>query len=617
MEDKPEVKKAGGVFYTPTYIVEYIVKNTVGKLLEDKTPKKAEALSILDPACGSGSFLLGAYQYLLDWHLKWYVADGPEKHTKGKRPALYSGQGGAWHLTTTERKKILLNNIYGVDIDSQAVEVTKLSLLLKVLEDETGETLNQQRRLFHERALPNLGGNIKCGNSLIGPDFYDGKQMNMLDTEEAQRINVFDWHSEFPEIFNAGGFDAVIGNPPYVIMGNDNIGNAAIDYLKRYQVSQYKMDLFHLFIQRGIDLIRKDGRMGYIVPNTWLTLQYTDRLRKYILDHSTICEILIFDHLVFIAADVHTALIFLNKSLPKEDHNVQIKISAEAKTVQELTNISPALVSQNMWAKGNGYIFETRILGQEGDLITKLLNNWPRLDKVSRASLGCQAYNSSKHSTEQIKNRVFHAVSKLNDDYLPELAGRDVSRYLIRKEKGEWIKYGSWLHDYRTMDWLTGPRILIREIAGQNTHKFQACYIEETYCHYKTILNVNPSLTTEFSMKYLLGILNSRLLSFLYPYVSNKMVAKSFPRLSVGDLKKLPIRNINFNSPDEKKLHDRMIQLVDQMLALHKQLAEAKTGHEQTLLQRQIDTTDKQIDKLVYELYELTPSEIAIIENEK
>jgi len=95
------------------------------------------------------------------------------------------------------------------------------------------------------------------------------------------------------------------------------------------------------------------------------------------------------------------------------------------------------------------------------------------------------------------------------------------------------------------------------------------------------------------------------------------MVAKSFPRLSVGDLKKLPIRNINFNSPDEKKLHDRMIQLVDQMLALHKQLAEAKTGHEQTLLQRQIDTTDKQIDKLVYELYELTPSEIAIIENEK
>ena len=134
MEDKPEVKKAGGVFYTPTYIVEYIVKNTVGKLLDGKTPKKAENLRILDPACGSGSFLLGAYQYLLDWHLKWYIENNPEKHAREKRPALYSGQGGAWHLTTAERKRILLNNIYGVDIDSQAVEVTKLSLLLKVLE---------------------------------------------------------------------------------------------------------------------------------------------------------------------------------------------------------------------------------------------------------------------------------------------------------------------------------------------------------------------------------------------------------------------------------------------------------------------------------------------------
>ncbi|NTW06278.1 MAG: N-6 DNA methylase, partial [Syntrophaceae bacterium] len=215
VEDKPEVKKAGGVFYTPTYIVDYIVKNTVGKLLEGKTPKKVDDLRILDPACGSGSFLIGAYQYLLDWHLKWYAENNPDKHAKAKKPTLYKGSGDAWHLTTAERKRILLNNIYGVDIDSQAVEVTKLSLLLKVLEGETGESLNQQRKLFHERALPDLGGNIKCGNSLIGPDFYEGGQMSMLDEEEMHRVNVFDWQAEFPEIFKAGGFDAVIGNPPW------------------------------------------------------------------------------------------------------------------------------------------------------------------------------------------------------------------------------------------------------------------------------------------------------------------------------------------------------------------------------------------------------------------
>ena len=125
VEDKPEVKKAGGVYYTPSYIVEYIVKNTVGKLLEGKNPKQATKLKILDPACGSGSFLIGAYQHLLDWHRDWYAANDPDKWTKGRTPNLFQGPGGDWRLTTGERKRILLNNIFGVDIDSQAVEVTK------------------------------------------------------------------------------------------------------------------------------------------------------------------------------------------------------------------------------------------------------------------------------------------------------------------------------------------------------------------------------------------------------------------------------------------------------------------------------------------------------------
>ena len=165
------------------------------------TPKEAAKLRILDPACGSGSFLLGAYQYLLDWHLKWYIDNEPDKWAKTKQPAIYQGPSPDprtpnWHLTTAEKKRILLNNIYGVDIDSQAVEVTKLSLLLKVLEGENNQTLANQLRMFHERALPDLGDNIKCGNSLIGPDFY--QQQTMLDDEERYRVNVFDWEKEFP-----------------------------------------------------------------------------------------------------------------------------------------------------------------------------------------------------------------------------------------------------------------------------------------------------------------------------------------------------------------------------------------------------------------------------------
>lgn len=218
--EKPEVKKAGGVYYTPTYIVDYIVKNTVGDLLVGKSPKqiagdkKHAALRVLDPACGSGSFLIGAYQHLLDWYCEKYVDEGPEKH----RGEIFEGPGGDWRLTTQERKRILLTHIYGVDVDSQAVEVTKLSLLLKVLEGENTENIRQQLSLFQQRALPDLGSNIKCGNSLINTDFFDWMQTSTLDDEERYKINVFDWQAEFKNVFSSGGFDIVVGNPPYGYM---------------------------------------------------------------------------------------------------------------------------------------------------------------------------------------------------------------------------------------------------------------------------------------------------------------------------------------------------------------------------------------------------------------
>ncbi len=213
VEYKPEVRKAGGVYYTPTYIVDYIVKNTVGELLKNKTPAQAKKLRVLDPACGSGSFLLGAYQYLLRWYRDAYAGDAA-KYKK----LLYKDKADEWQLSTQEKKDILLSNIYGVDIDRQAVEVTKLSLLLKVLEGENKDTLENQMRLFQARALPDLSNNIKCGNSLIGTDFFHGQNLDMFGRDEMEKINAFDWESDagFGEIMRAGGFDAVIGNPPYV-----------------------------------------------------------------------------------------------------------------------------------------------------------------------------------------------------------------------------------------------------------------------------------------------------------------------------------------------------------------------------------------------------------------
>ena len=175
-------------------------------------------------ACGSGSFLIVAYQTLLDWYLNEYFLQGAEKWAKGRNPRLAQSSTGDWRLTTAERKRILLDHIYGVDIDPQAVEVTKLSLLLKVLEGESEETVGQQLSMFHERALPDLGQNIKCGNSLIGSDFYAGQQATFLDDEEQRRINAFDWEREFPHVFaSSGGFDVVVGNPPYGAWFSRNI----------------------------------------------------------------------------------------------------------------------------------------------------------------------------------------------------------------------------------------------------------------------------------------------------------------------------------------------------------------------------------------------------------
>ncbi|MCX6867499.1 MAG: N-6 DNA methylase, partial [Verrucomicrobia bacterium] len=233
IEEKPEVRKAGGVYYTPSYIVGYIVQNTLGNLLEpvaavcdrrtdlpEQSPtvvasllrnadrryisiEHAAKLKVVDPACGSGSFLIVAYQFLLDWHRDRY-AENPDKWSKGKTATLYQAKGGEWRLTTAEKKRILLNNIHGVDIDAAAVEVTKLSLLLKVLEGETGEIAQRDFLKERERILPDLANNIKCGNSLIGPDFYDQPEMDLLDDEARFRVNVFDWKTAFPEVFKQG-----------------------------------------------------------------------------------------------------------------------------------------------------------------------------------------------------------------------------------------------------------------------------------------------------------------------------------------------------------------------------------------------------------------------------
>lgn len=308
IEQKLEVKKAGGVFYTPQYIVDYIVENTVGDLIKGKTPNQISKLRILDPACGSGSFLLRAYQKLLDYHLEYYI--GLKKPPK---EVYYIGKDNIPRLTIREKKRILTNNIYGVDIDVNAVEVTKLSLLLKVLEDENKDVLEQQQKLYQEKVLPNLSYNIKCGNSLIGNDILDQED---IEHEDILKLNPFNWEHEFPLVFANEGFDAVIGNPPYIkIQTMKETSPKSLDYYKSHYLSAKKgnYDIYVVFVEKAINLINENGKVGYILPHKFFNAKYGGPLRDLIKKNTLLDKIIHFGEIqVFSNATTYTCLLFLD-----------------------------------------------------------------------------------------------------------------------------------------------------------------------------------------------------------------------------------------------------------------------------------------------------------------
>lgn len=647
VEDKPEVRKAGGVYYTPTYIVDYIVKNTVGKLLEGSTPKKAEKLSILDPACGSGSFLIGAYQYVLDWHLDFYIKDEPDKRARRKNPVIYQSDGGDWRLTASEKKRILLNNIYGVDIDQQAVEVTKLSLLLKVLEGENNESLQRQLKMFQERALPDLRNNIKCGNSLVSHDYYHGKPHDALNDDERFRLNSFDWHGKegFPLIKKDGGFDAVIGNPPYV--RQESLGDMKEYFQKNYAVYHGIADLYAYFIERGVSLLKKGGLFSYIVANKWMRANYGEPLRKWLKEQHPVKIIDFGDLPVFQKVTTYPCVMVIKKdSPPKKMQAVNFKtLDFESiANYEEEHRFDVALSS--LVDEGWSLVDE-----KQKDLIFKLKSVGVPLKEYIEGNIYrgiLTGLNKAFVIDEDIRKALIREDSKSEEIIKPFLVGRDIKRYqkpqndkyLIFTRRGVEIKRYRAILEYlrkfkteltpKPKDW-KGKTWL-----GRKSGNYKWYEIQDTIDYYKEfekpkIIYPNISKKPEFLFdkdkfytnqkcfiisvddKYLLGILNSSLTFFLYRLILPKLRG-DFYEPSYVYFKGFPIRTIDFSKSKEKDMHDKMVSFVDQMLDLNKKLQSAKTDHDRKMLQRQIDYTDKQIDTLVYELYGLTEDEIKIVE---
>jgi hypothetical protein len=677
IEEKPEVRKAGGVYYTPQYIVEYIVKNTVGKLLENcKAPTDVSKLKILDPACGSGSFLVGAYAFLIDWHVKYF--DSKKRLSAADRADAYYDSDGRVRLTARLKRQILINNLFGVDIDQQAVEVTRFSLSLKALEDTRREELYEERSLFKETVLPDLNNNIKCGNSLIGPDYFSGKMFP--DSDELRRVNPFDWQREFPAIFSSGGFDAVIGNPPYIRIQTLKESNPEqVKYLKgKYRAAgSGNYDIYVVFVEKGLDLLNQSGRLGFILPHKFFNSQYGTSLRGMISEGKHLSLVVHFgDQQVFDGASTYTTLMFLDKAgceqceylkvtdlegwqarlgikpftlsdSPVDTDSVLSTISADCVTSSEwnfvsgkesvlfkrLNEITIKLkdVSTGMFV-GQQTSADTVFLFKEYrsydkkifEVYSKELGDWFKIEKLILKQV-IRSGNIGQYWADptalvlfpyEVKNNSARLFSQIEMKKQFPLAWEylNKNKKLLEDREKNSFRDAHWYRFGRTQNLglWEQPKLMIPYMVTS-----LSAFLDKDKNYY--FINVTTggygiTINEKFgSYAYVCGLLNSRLLNFYFKQVSTNFHGGYFAA-NKQYIEQLPIRAIDFSNLKDKSMHDQIVKFVDSMLALYNHKIATKTQTEKEMIQRQIDAIGCEIDQIVYNLYGLSEDEKNIIE---
>lgn len=642
VDEKPEVKKAGGVYYTPQFIVDYIVKNTIGRLCKDLTPKKVTEQKILDPSCGSGSFLLGAYDYLLKWHLDYYTNLKDKRRLKDK---IYEIKDGEWHLTIQEKKRILLNNIYGVDIDPQAVEVTKLSLLLKVLEGESKDGLEAQKKLYNERALPDLDNNIKCGNSLISSDIYETEEV--FTRSDIRRINAFDWNDEFPEIMSDGGFNAIIGNPPW----GASFSDVELNYLRKAhdEIIIRMIDSYMYFIHLSIKILNPDGIFGMIIPSTILTQTDTEALRRYLIGNVSLYSVINLGQKIFGPKVLNTSTILTfsnNNSNPIKTikvgdirHCEPIEKPIELKKVKAMSakvwletaladpictfftlNLPGVKIFQKLTTTFP--LFKDFIDGKiqrgispdykdafiiENDVATK--------ERIEKSILRPVVIgeNISKYSTPYTSKSVIYLTREDDINKYPNAKAfltqfrKKITCKEVKEDKHPWFS----LHRPRNPHIFESPKFI-----GLTTTKKIIVALDEKMNYYATDALYLFKIKSDFNLNnhFILGILQSKFFYFLYQ-ISIQGEQRVIPQIKAAKLYNLPFPLINVNNSQDIELHDKMVSLVERMLQLNQDMKSMNVPSDKEMIQRQKDVTDKQIDNLVYDLYDLSDEEIKIVED--
>ena len=589
VEEKPEVKKAGGVYYTPKYIVDYIVRNTVGKLIEEKTPEQIEKLRFADIACGSGSFLIGVFECLLDYHNKYYQKN-PDKAKKDK----CIEKDGIWVLSIQQKQKILLNNIYGVDIDQQATEVTQLSLALKMLEDETTATANEMQVLFHEKILPDMSKNILCGNSLIGTDILTQK---LFTGAEERKLNPMNFEDVFKDVMRNGGFDAVVGNPPYIgIKKQDAIIKEVIRKKFKYSTGA---DLYVAFLEKGLSLINMYGKLSYIVPNKFFGADYGKKIRlelkeKYFFenildekDNKVFKDALISCIAITISSkskEIYTTIykaddVSKHKYLELFDSNnkIQIESNREEKNIINKLEKNKKLIDSS--------VIRTGIMGFE---------YW-KMEDIIR--------NNGKIGTRQVKIYTNGNFNRYVDNWIEKIN-------LYKKEySSPTIELNEDYLNKNTINYFKKKgKILVRGVAQR-----VSAIIDDEGSGFLVAVHSIDSFV--YNNKFIVSLLNSKLFNWVHlKTIYSIRIPEGSLKYPVSFFHNLPVPNLDLTNKLHKNQHDSLVSLAEQMLQAKKEIKTAKTDKDKTYSERKCSSLDNAMDAEVYKLYDLSEEEIKIVE---
>ena len=645
--DKPDVRKAGGVYYTPDYIVAYMVENSLGAHILDKKPDEILKLRIIDTACGSGSFLIGAFTFILQSLLVYF-----SKHPHSAKKGILSSYNGENRLSLKYKREILINCIYGVDIDPQAVEVAQLSLYLKLLEDETTFSANQQLEMG-AALLPSLSTNIVCGNSLVSPtDQID----DLFSADVLHHVKPLNFEKTFKHVFTNGGFDLVIGNPPYI---KEYTNRDAFNHVRDSKYYQGKMDIWYLFACKAIDLLRPgSGMLAFIATNNWTTNFGAKKLRNYIASDALIIQFIDFNNfMVFRDASIQTMILIARRDASFTTYKFEYRrLDLEEPTLQDamaflhgesrpaFTSLNPKIIRAQPYDKA-------LVFADPGiDAVLSRLQAVPHTtiedSEITQGIVTPQGCVIKAH-IDQLGSgfSVGQGIFVINDNEKSQLAlspdelelikpyftTEELGRYWGNDSNKHWVIYTSskfkqpaaikgypnikshldqfrkvitshnkpyGLHRSRSQDFFEGEKIISLRKCERPTFTYTGypCYVSQTF---------NVIKTTRFDLKYLTAVLNSQIVSFWLRY-RGKMQGSMY-QVDTEPLLAVPICNANTAQ------QHAIATLVDTLLALYKQLSSESVDHIRERLIRYIDETEAGIQDEITKLYQLSEADINYI----